>query len=68
MVLRAKGESVVNSKWLYMIKHGADGSIKKYKVRFVARGFSQKEGEYNDDIFFPSYPLHYYSVYRFSSY
>lgn len=26
------------------IKHAVDGSIGKYKVRFVARGFSQKEG------------------------
>ena len=26
------------------MKHAADGSIKKYKAIFVARGFSQKEG------------------------
>jgi len=36
---------------LYKIKHGADGSIEKYMARFVAREFSQKEGEYYDDIF-----------------
>ena len=35
---------MVSSKWIYKIKHAADGSIKKYKARFVARGFSQKEG------------------------
>ena len=29
---------------LLKIKHAADRSIKKYKVRFVAKGFSQKEG------------------------
>jgi hypothetical protein len=29
---------------LFKIKHVADGSIEKYKARFVARGFSQKEG------------------------
>jgi hypothetical protein len=35
---------VVFSKWLYKIKHTADGSIEKYKARFVACVFSQKEG------------------------
>jgi hypothetical protein len=35
---------VVTSKWIYKIKHTAYGSIDKYKARFVARGFSQKEG------------------------
>ena len=39
-----EGKSVVTSKWLFKIKHAADGSIEKYKARFVARGFSQKEG------------------------
>jgi hypothetical protein len=35
---------VVFSKWIYNIKHVADGSIEKHKAIFVARGFSQKEG------------------------
>jgi hypothetical protein len=35
---------VVSSKWLFKIKHAADGSIEKYKARFVTCGFSQKEG------------------------
>ena len=38
-------------KWLYKIKHGADGSAKKYKACFVARGFSHKEGVDYDEIF-----------------
>ena len=44
VVLRPEGKSVVNSKWIYKIKHAADGSIEKYKARFVAHGYSQKEG------------------------
>ena len=36
---------MVTSKWIYKIKHVVDGSIEKYKARFLARGFSQKEGE-----------------------
>jgi hypothetical protein len=35
---------VVSSKWIFKIKHVADVSIEKCKVRFAARGFSQKEG------------------------
>lgn len=45
-----KNKSMVTSKWILKIKHGIDGSIEKYKVRFIARGFSKKEGEYYDDI------------------
>jgi hypothetical protein len=42
---------VVTSKWVYKIKHVADISVDKYKARFMARGFSQKEGEDFDETF-----------------
>jgi hypothetical protein len=42
--LRPEGKSVVTSKWIYKIKHAVDGSVKKYKARFVDRIFSQVEG------------------------
>ena len=35
-----EGKSVVISKWIYKIKHVADGRIEKYKARFMAHGFS----------------------------
>jgi hypothetical protein len=44
IVPRPKSKDVLSSKWIYKIKHAADGSIEKYKARFVARVFSQKEG------------------------
>ena len=44
IVPKPKNKSVVSSKWIYKIKHAANGSIEKYKARFVARGFSHKEG------------------------
>ena len=53
IVSRPEGKSVVTSKWLYKIKYVADGSIEKYKARFVARGFSQVEGIDYDETFAP---------------
>jgi hypothetical protein len=44
IVPRLEGKSIVSSKCLYKIKHSIDGSVEKFKARFVARGFSQKDG------------------------
>ena len=50
-IMKNDGRSVVSSKWIYKIKHASYGSIVKYKPRFVARGFSQKEGiDYEETI------------------
>jgi len=51
IVPRPEGKSIVTSKWVYKINHVVDGSIDKYKVRFVARGFSKQEGEEYDEMF-----------------
>jgi hypothetical protein len=53
VVLRPKYKSIVTSKCLYKIKHDVYGSIDKYKAIFVARGFSQQEGEDYDETFAP---------------
>jgi hypothetical protein len=53
IVPRPEGKSVVTSKWIYKIKHAADGSIEKYKAKFVARAFSQVEGVDYDETFAP---------------
>jgi hypothetical protein len=53
IVSRLEGKYVVNYKWIYKIKHTIDGSIKKQKERFVARGFSQVEGIYYEETFSP---------------
>eukprot|EP00253_Pinus_taeda_P009542 PITA_09542 len=40
IVPRPEGKSVVGSRWIYKVKQATDGSVEKYKARFVARGFS----------------------------
>ena len=50
---RPQGKKVVGSKWIYKVKHAADGSVEKYKAHFVAKGFSQKEGIDYDETFAP---------------
>ena len=53
VVPRPTGKSVVTSRWLYKINHAAYGNVEKYKAKFVARGFTQKEGIDFDETFAP---------------
>jgi hypothetical protein len=63
IVSRPKDKSMVSSKWVYKIKHAADGSVEKFKEIFVARGFSQKEGIDYDDNFSPVAKVYLHSSY-----
>jgi transposase InsO family protein len=44
-----KGKKAIGSKWVFKKKIGKDGQVERYKARFCAKGYSQKEGiDYND--------------------
>ena len=44
VVPRPVDRSIVGSRWIYKIKYNEDGSVEKYKARFVAKEYTQKEG------------------------
>ena len=50
---RPEGKFVVSSIWIYKIQHVVDGNIMGYKARFIAQGFSQKEGVDYEETFAP---------------
>ena len=44
LVARPAGSNVVTGKWIYRHKFHPDGSLARYKARWVLRGFTQQTG------------------------
>ena len=43
-MIRPEGTRAVGCRWVFTVKHKVDGSVKRYKARLVARGFTQTYG------------------------
>ena len=53
LTMLPKGKRNVGYKWVYTVKHRADGSIERYKARLVAKGFTQTYGVDYEETFAP---------------
>ena len=53
LVPRPPGANVVTSKWIFTHKFNADGTLSRYKARWVLQGFTQCPGIDYDETFSP---------------
>lgn len=48
LIPKTEHDKVINTKWVFKIKHAEDGTIQRFKTRWVANGMRQIEScDYN---------------------
>ncbi|CAA7035751.1 unnamed protein product [Microthlaspi erraticum] len=53
LVPAAPNQNIVGTRWIYTIKYAPDGSVRRLKARFVAKGYSQQPGVDYTETFSP---------------
>ena len=51
LVPRPSNTNIVSGKWVFRHKFNSDGSLARYKARWVCRGYSQQPGIDYDEAF-----------------
>lgn len=53
LMVLPEGKRSIGCKWVYKLKHKANGEIEKHNARLVAKGYTQVEGEDFNETFAP---------------